>query len=429
VIRKVRQSIESQKLLSFPSKIIVGLSGGADSVVLLYVLQRLGYDCVAAHCNFHLRGEESFADEKFSEDVAKSLEIPFLKQDFDTEKIATERGISIEMAARDLRYAWFETLRQAQNADVIAVAHHRDDSIETMLLNLIRGTGIKGLTGIVPKNGNIIRPLLCVSKQEILDFVKTKELSFRTDSSNLQDEYTRNKIRLSLLPLLKTINPSVDEALLRTMEHLNETEKIYQEAIKTGILKVFDFERGQINIAQLRLLPSPESVLFELLKIYGFGRETVQDIVRAIDSQSGKEFYSADYRLIRDRDYFLLVPREQKTDDKNQILTDKDIQIIAIDANFTIKKDKNIAYFDADKLQFPLHIRKWEIGDKFVPFGMNSLKKVSDYFTNHKFSKIEKENTRLLISGEDIIWIIGHRTDNRYRITPDTIRACIIDNE
>jgi tRNA(Ile)-lysidine synthase len=210
------------------------------------------------------------------------------------------------------------------------------------------------------------------------------------------------------------------------MEHLNEVARVYDDAILTSIQQVFDSEKGQINIARLRILPSPEAVLFELLRRYGFGQETIQDVVRSMYSQPGKEFYSSDYRLIRDRDYFLLSPSEQEVAGFVEELTEEDVQIVPVNAGFTIQKDKNIAYFDADKLQFPLTIRTWQIGDRFVPFGMKSLKKVSDYFTDHKFSKIEKENTRLLCSGEDIIWVIGHRADNRYRITPDTARACII---
>ncbi|MDR2682762.1 MAG: tRNA lysidine(34) synthetase TilS, partial [Dysgonamonadaceae bacterium] len=204
MVRKIRQYIEKHRLLDANAKIIVGLSGGADSVALLFILHRLGYACVAAHCNFHLRGEEAFRDEQQAMDFARSLHIPCMKQDFDTLSVARRRGVSVEMAARDLRYEWFEQLRREQDAGAIAVAHHRDDSIETLLLNLIRGTGIKGLAGIQPKNGYIVRPLLNVSKQDILHYVAEKQLPFVTDSSNLQDEYMRNKIRLSALPLLQS---------------------------------------------------------------------------------------------------------------------------------------------------------------------------------------------------------------------------------
>jgi tRNA(Ile)-lysidine synthase len=437
MLRKIKNYIHSQKLAaSSKSKLIVGLSGGADSVVLLYILHHLGYECLAAHCNFHLRGEESQRDEQFAADFAKSLKIPFLKQDFDTQEIAKKQGISIEMAARDLRYEWFEKLRQEWNAEAIAVAHHQDDSIETLLLNLIRGTGIKGLTGIKPKNGNVIRPLLTISKAEILQFAEEKQISFIVDSSNLQDEYTRNKIRLSLMPLLRTMNLSIESSLIKTMQNLNETAKIYENHIQESIEKVFDKEQGKINILLLKTLPSPESVLFELLKEYGFGTDIIKDIASAMNSQSGKEFYAAEYSLLKDRNHFILSTWKKATEGKVYHINEDDKQINEVlpiqlsfvkrDSEFKLIKDKNYAYFDADKLDFPLTIRKWKKGDRFVPFGMTCFQKLSDYFNNHKFSKIEKENVWLLSSGNDIIWIIGYRTDNRYRINEQTKNVCIL---
>jgi len=423
---KIKQFIEKRQLLNENAKVIVGLSGGVDSVVLLSVLHDLGYECLAAHCNFHLRGEEALRDEKQAIDFAKSLRIPCFKQDFDTFAIARKRGISVEMAARDLRYEWFEQLRKEQKAQAIAVAHHRDDSIETLLLNLMRGTGIKGLAGIKPKNGQVVRPLSDISKQDILCYAAEKELPFVIDSSNLQDEFIRNKIRLSVIPLMQTIQPSLDSTLIRTMEYVNEAVKIYDHHIRKAIQKVFDRKKGIINIVRLQTLPSPEAVLFELLKEYGFGRDTVRDIVLAMNKQSGKEFYSPEYVLIKDRDVFLLLPRKSAVQPVVKEINEKDVCLITIDEDFVLVKDRNIAYFDAEKLQFPLQIRTWRKGDKFMPFGMNQFQKLSDYFSTHKFSKPEKENTKLLCSNDDIIWIMGHRTDNRYRITENTQKAVLV---
>jgi tRNA(Ile)-lysidine synthase len=426
MIRKVRQYIEKQQLMDAGARVIVGLSGGADSVVLLSVLQRLGYDCIAAHCNFHLRGAEALRDEEQALAFARSLQSPCFKQDFDTLSIARRRGISIEMAARDLRYEWFEQLRAEHRAEVIAVAHHRDDSIETLLLNLIRGTGIKGLAGIRPKNGSVVRPLLGVSKEDILHYATEKRLTFVTDSSNLQDEYTRNKIRLSVIPLLQSIQPAVHTALIHTIENVSEAVKIYECHIREAIEKVFDSEKGRIDIPLLRTLPSPSTALFELLKAYGFSRDTVQDVVLAMDKQSGKEFYSPEYILVKDRNCFLLLSRQAAGRPDREAIHEQDAVWLSVDNNFTIVKDPHIAYFDADKLQFPLQIRSWKPGDKFMPFGMNQFQKLSDYFSTHKFSKPDKENVRLLCSGTDIIWIVGHRTDNRYRITEKTQKAVIL---
>jgi tRNA(Ile)-lysidine synthase len=430
MLRTVRNYIEKQGLPESGAKVIVGLSGGADSVVLLSILHRIGYECIAAHCNFHLRGEESLRDEQLSAKLAASLSIPFYKQDFDTNVVAKERGISIEMAARDLRYEWFEELRKAQEAEAIAVAHHRDDSMETMLLNLIRGTGIAGLTGIKPKSGWIIRPLLCTSKEEILHYAAKKALPFVTDSSNLQDEFTRNKIRHQLLPLLQSLNPSLNSALLRTMEHLTEVDKIYNAHIKEAKEDVFDSVNGTINISGLLAHPSPEAILFEILKEYGFGSEVIQNVYQAIGSQAGKEFYSSNYRLIRDRTHFLLHPLKQK-DEKLVFYIDKDekertfplsMNISISEEKPEIVKDRCIACFDFDKLKFPLILRRWQTGDRFVPFGMNGSQKVSDYFNNYKFNKQEKENTWILCSGNDIIWVVRHRTDNRFKIDESSKR-------
>ena len=433
---KVKKYIEKQELLNPQSKIIVGLSGGADSVVLLSILHTLGYECVAAHCNFHLRGKESDEDECFATDFATSLGIPFYKVDFDTQSIANERKISIEMAARDLRYEWFEQLRKEYTADAIAVAHHQDDSIETLLLNLIRGTGINGLTGIKPKNGFVVRPMLCINKNEVLQYAHEQKISYVTDLSNLKDEYTRNKIRLQLLPLFQSINPSIGTSLLRTMEHLNEVSKIYHAYIKDAKEKVWDKNSKTIHIPTLLTCSSPESILFEILKEYGFGKEVIQEAHLALESQSGKKFYSDTHSLIKDRNYFRLCLLEQQIENSVYYINEDDAEktaplsmkiITQEKINIPeIIKEKRIAYFDTDKLVFPLILRKWEKGDRFIPFGMSGSQKLSDYFNNQKFTKPDKENTWILCSEQEIIWVVGHRTDNRFRVKTETKRVSII---
>ena len=423
----INHYIEKNNLLKLNDKIIVGLSGGADSVALLHILHRLDYTCIAAHCNFHLRGEESNRDEQFAAGFAESLRLPFFKQDFDTESIAKERGISIEMAARDLRYQWFAGLMENQQADAIAVAHHKDDSIETLLLNLIRGTGIKGLTGIQPRMGNIVRPLLCVSKKEILQYVQEKNLPFVTDSSNEQDEWIRNKIRLQVIPLLETINPAVREAIVQTMDNLNEAHKIYQAEIDNAISAIYNKEKGSISIPLLKTFPSPESLLFELLKNYGFGKEVVREIYSAMDGLSGKTFYAPEYYVLKDRDEFLLIPVTQE-EKKEYLIQPTDtlleipfrMEIRKNEATANIEKNAHIACLDYDKLQFPLTLRKWKTGDKFMPSGMKNFQKLSDFFTNRKFSRIEKEKTWILTSGQEIVWVVNHRIDERFKAEKTT---------
>ncbi|MDR2520793.1 MAG: tRNA lysidine(34) synthetase TilS [Bacteroidales bacterium OttesenSCG-928-I14] len=438
LIKKVSLYIRKYDLLpKFPGKIIVGVSGGVDSSVLLYVLYRLGYNCQAAHCNFHLRGKESLRDEIQACSLAYSMNMNFFKKDFNTWDNAKKKKISLEMAARELRYEWFENLRQEQNAEVIAVAHHRLDNIETLLLNLIRGTGIRGLVGIKFKNKNVVRPLLCISKQEIVQFAIDNKIVYITDSSNFKEVFKRNKIRFKLLPLLRTLNPSIDQTLLYVIRNLEEVAKIYDAHIKIVKNDVFNSNTGIIDIKKLRNLPSPESVLFEILKEYGFNRNVVYSITRAIEANnlSGKVFCTSGYLLIKNRDQFLLVPRNENDEnkiykiDQNEkritIPTKMEICYEDVRNDFKIECDSNIAYFDIKKLQFPLQLRKWRNGDKFIPFGMRNFQKLSDYFSNHKFSRLEKKNIWILCSGDDIIWIVGERIDHRYRICSLTKKAVI----
>ncbi len=259
MLEKIKNYIKSQNLLVPKSTIIVGISGGADSVVLLYVLNQLGYQCIAAHCNFHLRGKESLRDELFSKSFTESLKIPFEKTDFNTKEYAQEQRISIEMAARELRYTWFECLRKKHKAKAIVVAHHQDDSVETFLLNIIRGTGIHGLTGIKAKVGYISRPLLCITKQEILDYAEQKGLAYVTDSSNLENDYIRNKIRLDILPQMKIINPSVQESIHRTIGNLQQVSNIYDSNIQIAQEQVFDKSENSISIPKLQSYIEPKA--------------------------------------------------------------------------------------------------------------------------------------------------------------------------
>lgn len=434
----VRAYIEKHQLLDEELPVLVGFSGGADSVALLSLLVQLGYPCVALHCNFHLRGDESLRDERFAEETARKLGVPFHKTDFDTPAYAALHHLSIEMAARELRYNWFEEMRQRLGAQAIAVAHHRDDSVETVLMNLIRGTGVRGLGGIRPKNGYVVRPLLAVCRSEILAWLEEQQMTYVTDSTNLSDAYTRNFIRLRVLPLLEELNPSVKTAIARTADHLSDTEAIYIYMVEKARRELIDADL-RIPIVRLMDYPSPATILYELLKPYGFTRQVADDVFRSLAGESGKQFYSASYRLLKDREYLMLSPVACEEIQEYNISSDNILENnwqgpielsfvkTVITTDFNIRKDKHIAYFDYDKLSFPLTLRRWKEGDWFVPFGMKGRKKLSDYFSDHKFSRMDKEQVWLLCSGENILWIVGERSDDRFRINKATKSVLVVN--
>lgn len=427
---QIQQYIIQHQLLSGEKPVVVGISGGADSVALLHILVSLGYKCIAAHCNFNLRGDESFRDEQFTIDFTKRLQVPLCKISFETNKYAQENRLSVEMAARELRYRWFEELLNTYDADAVAVAHHRDDSVETLLINLTRGSGLTGLTGIKPKNGNVVRPLLCVSREDIYAYIENNGLEYVTDSSNSSDIYTRNFIRLKVIPLLEEINPSVKASLARTANHLYDASLIYNHSIEEARRVII--QNNRLSISALLSFPAPATILYEMLKPYGFSRTVCESIFTVLEKDSGKIFYSSTHRLLKDRSDLLidvLSGEDNRAylinleDDNVDLPVELKPEIVVIKEDYQIEKDKKFAYFDFDKLSFPLVLRHWQEGDWFVPFGMKGKKKISDYFNDKKFSLFDKEKTWLLCSGQDVIWIVGERTDNRYRIEKTTKRV------
>ena len=435
MLHEIRTYIKKNNLLYTDKPVIVGLSGGADSVALLHVLVRLNFSCIAAHCNFHLRGDESDQDAVFAQQIADSLNTPFYKTDFDTIGYAEQKHISLEMAARELRYEWFEKLRIAHEAQAIAVAHHRDDSVETVLLNLIRGTGIRGLSGLRPVRDSIIRPFLETTRQTILDWLNQQCIIYRTDSSNLSDEYTRNFIRLHILPMMEVLNPSVKEAIARTAGHLSEVEAIYIDFIKKERQRLIDNQQ-RISISDLMQSVAPQTVLYELIKPFGFTRLLSESVYNSLSCEPGKVFYTPDfnYQLLKDRDFLLVSTRQAKEEKIYTIHANDSIETpIRLKTQKTTKtpdsridKSTSVASFDFDKLTFPLTLRTWRKGDWFVPLGMNGRKKLSNYFCDHKFDRNRKEKTWLLCCGPSIIWIIGQRMDDRYKIEESTKNMLII---
>jgi len=429
--QKVQTYIQRHQLLTPGGRIIVGVSGGTDSVVMIHILMSLGYDCLIAHCNFHLRMDESNRDELFVRNLAKDLKIPYYSIDFETTKYAEEHKISIEMAARDLRYAWFYELLYNQDAQAIAVAHHVDDSIETMLMNLVRGTGLKGLTGIQPRNHKVVRPLLCCTRLELETYLVHHDLEHIEDSTNTSSDYQRNKFRNEVLPLLLEINPSVRQTLYDSLERFEGNWTIYQQAIDKMKMEIVQTKPGlvKMDIDGIKRQVHIPTLMYELLHPYGFGSSLIEQITDQLDGESGKVFYSDTHRLVKDRKYLLISEKEENYSEEYSI--NEDVSVIEfplpmkiskqfVTSGFEVSKELNRIHVDATKLSFPLVLRRWKEGDSFFPFGMKQRKKVSDFFINNKLSLLEKEQSWILVSNHEIVWIVGQRLDNRFCVSKET---------
>ena len=430
---RVQSFINKEQLLLPHAKVIVGLSGGADSVALLHILYSLGYQCIAAHCNFKLRNEESDRDESFVREFVDDFKIPAFFIKFETIEYAKNHNISIEMAARDLRYAWFEKIRIEQDASVIAVAHHIDDNVETLLMNLVRGTGLRGMTGIPVRNGHIIRPMLCFTREEILEYLVRYNLDFVEDSTNASSDYMRNKFRNEVIPLLEEINPAVKNILAQTIDRFKGIQSEFQTYMSKLGAEIVEYQNGDmyIDIEMLKNEPHPATVLFELTYAYGFHPDQIQDIVGLLDGISGKIFNSDTHRLLKDRKKLIISKIENIdstelaiSENLEEIFSPIQLQFLLQNnsSDFQVSTQSNRVHIDADKLKFPLIVRTWREGDSFVPFGMKGHKKISDLYIDQKLSLHEKEKTYLLVSGEEIVWVIGLRLDNRYRITDKSKR-------
>jgi len=409
--------IKNEHLFLPHQRILLAVSGGMDSVVLCNLFHQAQFEFAIAHCNFHLRGKESDGDEKFVSELANTYNVPFYCTTFETKQFAASHGISIQMAARQLRYDWFEELRRNENYDYIAVAHHLDDQVETFFINLLRGTGIAGLHGILPKQNHLIRPLMFCYRNDIQKYITDQCLSYREDSSNLNDKYLRNKIRHHLIPLLDTINPDSRNFINQDIARLRETEIVYRQTIESEKQKIVTQDDGKtiISIAGLKNLNPMQTYLFEFLQPYGFNFQDTNHIITALDGLSGKHFFSASHRLVKDRDQLIIEPVENRN-----LIAKLKVTEFEMTPDYKVPQNKTIASFDVHKLSFPLTLRRWQKGDWFIPFGMKTRKKISDYFIDQKFSIPEKENTWLLVSDNDIVWVIGHRTDNRFRVDSHT---------
>ena len=426
---KVADFIAKQGLLRREGLYLVALSGGADSVALLLILKDLGYRIEAAHCNFHLRGEESNRDEEFVKKLCEEKDIPLHLIHFDTKEYVALHQVSIEMAARELRYGYFRQLRQDIGAEKVCVAHHRDDAVETLLMNLMRGSGVHGLTGIRANYGEIVRPLLAVSRQEIEDYLHSIGQPYVTDSTNLVDDVLRNKIRLNVLPLLEQINPSVAENIGKTARFMQETEKVVEAAIKHQQEDLIEHnaQKETVAITQLRRLPSPELFLYEWLAKKGFNTTQVEQLAEHLEGTSGRVFETPDYVLLIDRDQLVLAPRKApirslRIPEEGRYRLDEGCCIdIKNKENISISRSNDCITIDKAKVKFPLTVRPIENGDFFIPFGMTGRKLVSDYLTDLKCSLFEKQSQLVVTDREgQIIWLVGKRIDNRVRVAEQT---------
>lgn len=418
----VHAYIEQNKLLNPDGKVIVALSGGADSVALLHILLSLHYECAAAHCNFHLRGEESERDEQFVRNLCGEWRVPLHVRQFDTEAYARTNRLSIEMAARDLRYAWFRELAAQEQAQAVAVAHHADDQAETMLMNLVRGAGLRGMCGIPTRNGIVVRPLLRCTRQGIEDYLRTKQIPFVTDSTNAQTDYKRNKFRHIILPALEQINPGIRQTLAGERDHFAGYRQIVQAYMEQAAAHIAREKDGRLHIDTAGLLrePAPETVLYELLSPYGFNATQTGQLHAALEGTPGKRFESATHYAIKDRTEIIIGRRT----DGGQAAPAIDISIRPRRATEQFPAaDAEVAFFDADKLRGPLSVRHWQAGDVFHPIGLKGKKKISDFFTDCKLDVQQKQEVWLVLSGTEVAWVAGHRIDERFKVGAETTRV------
>ncbi len=431
---KVKQTIKANALMRKGALYLVALSGGADSVALLLSLKRLGYTVEGVHCNFHLRGKESDRDECFCIDLCSSEDIKLHIVHFDTRSYANLHKQSIEMAARTLRYEYFKKLATDIGAAGICVGHHLEDSVETLLINLIRGTGINGLTGIGLRNGLILRPLLEVTRVEIETFLEAEGQSFVIDSTNLVDDVTRNRIRLNIMPLIKEINPSAAFDIAKTARRLDEANKVFQVSIGNACKDVLSETKYGYSIDVKKLIQqvSPQYTIFSILTHFSFSSSTIDDIFRELPKmRNGSIFMSKSHCVLFDRGKLLIEPKDNfntrtmKFPETGIYMFDERQKFILTNiertANFEICRDKDTATLDADTVFFPLVVRHCIDGDRFVPFGMKGKKLLSDYMTDRKFSLFDKQRQLAVVDASgNIIWLVGERPDNRFTITSET---------
>jgi tRNA(Ile)-lysidine synthase len=420
------KNIEQLGISKRNDKILLAVSGGIDSVVMAHLFFAAKFNAAIGHCNFSLRGKASDSDATFVESLAKSHKATFHSIRFDTENYARKQKISIEMAARKLRYDWFESIRTQYSYSKIAIAHNKNDSVETFFLNLTRGTGMKGLLGITPKTETIIRPLLFASRKQIENYANRHNIAFCTDETNSSNEFSRNRIRNNIITEFEKINPSFLQTMTENMNRISQCYDVLQPLKSKVISEIVDNDSDKvlIDIDKLHHSKNERLWLFEILQQYGFGTERIADIHTAIDGESGKKFFSTTHVLLKDRKKIIVSALKSAEFlsveiDENALETEYPVSLKiekSENKNVEIEKKQNMAFLNFDKLKFPLILRKWQAGDSFTPFGMKGRKKLSDYFIDEKLSQFEKDAQYVLVSDGKIVWLVNHRIDDNFKI-------------
>jgi tRNA(Ile)-lysidine synthase len=429
LIEQFKSYINQQHLFQPKDKLLLAVSGGVDSVVLCELCKQAGYDFSIAHCNFKLRGEDSTRDEAFVQQLAKKYTVAFFVTTFDTQVIAQEQKKSIEETARDLRYEWFEEIRKENNCGYIVTAHHANDNIETVLMNFFRGTGIKGLHGILPKQNKIIRPLLFANKQTIEQFATNNALASVLDHTNAENDFTRNYFRNELIPAVQKVFPAADKNILKNIERFGEAEQLYQQAIDLHKKKLLEVKGSEVHIPVLKLQQTVplKTILFEIIKPYHFTAHQTEEVIDLLKSESGKYIQSATHRIFKNRKWLIIAPNQ--TIESNNILIEQTDKIITFECGtlriekpsaFNLQSSTIIAQLDSSDIKFPLLLRKWKTGDYFYPLGMQKKKKLSRFFIDQKLSLTQKETVWVIESNKKILWVIGMRIDDRFKITGKT---------
>ena len=425
---KFQKHIEEHLPFLKNGKSLIAISGGVDSVVLTHLCHDLKLNVSLAHCNFNLRGEESNADEDFVLELGEQLDVEVFIQNFDTKAYSESHKTSIQMAARELRYHWFADLAEQLDYDFILTAHHADDNLETFIINFTRGTGLNGLTGIPEVNENIVRPLLQFSREAIKSYAKSNNLNWREDSSNSSRKYLRNKLRHEIVPILKEITPQLLDSFKKTIENLNDTADIVEESLnavaKRAIVSI-DETGITYKVSEFKKVNNPKAYLFEMFKDFGFMEWN--DVVGLLDAETGKHVTSQTHKLIKHREFLILSELQVVSDneiisiDTNTNTVETSFGILRFDEADALKDNSDaIIFVDADKLTYPLELRIWKTGDYFHPLGMNGKKKVSKFIKDEKMTPIEKQNTWVLVSNGNIVWVIGKRADDRFKVTDHT---------